>query len=567
MKNIFLILSSSFYFSAIAQGPALQWAKSFGGANGEQGQSIAIDALGNAYVTGSFAGVIDFDPGPAIFNLTANGNVDIFVSKLDAQGNFIWAKNFGGSGAHGDGYSVVTDASANIYITGYFNGTMDFDPGAGTYTMSTPGTNGVYISKLDPSGNFVWAKSITGSPGELGNSLTVDLNGNVYTCGIFNGVTDFDPNAGTYTLNSVGSFDIYIQKLDASGNFVWVKSMGGPNSESAAAIKTDALGNIYTTGYFQTTVDFDPNAGTYTLMSAGLNDIFISKLDPSGNFIWAKGIGGINNDLGSCITVDAMNNVYFSGDFSETVDFDADAGTYTITSFGSNDIFISKLNSNGTFAWAKKMGGTLTDAGHSIKLDNSGNIYTTGHYSGTADLDPGAGTFTITSNGNNDVFFSKLDANGDFIWGGGMGGFSNDGGSALVLDGMGNIYSCGGFQETVDFELETGQYNLTSAGNLDVYIHKMSACCAGIEEIKNSHNELKIYPNPNNGKFSFITDSDISKIEIINMAGQKIYLNNIPNHGNDPYAEINLSDQPKGLYFYNIITKNNVILTGKISVH
>ncbi|MBC7865495.1 MAG: SBBP repeat-containing protein, partial [Bacteroidia bacterium] len=239
-----------------------------------------------------FAGTSDFDPGAGIVNLTSAGFDDIFILKLDANGNFIWAKQMGGA-QYDAAYGMTTDVAGNVYCTGYFKGTADFDPGAATYNLS-PGAGlcDAFISKTDSSGNFVWAKQIgggatTGSVNPFG--ITLDLGGNVYSTGQFAGQNDFDPGNGTYNLTSTGSgFDIYVSKLDVTGNFVWATKMGGTSIDCGRSLTIDALDNIYLTGRFAGTADFDPGAGTSNLISNGSDDIFVMKLSQS-----TTGIGPI----------------------------------------------------------------------------------------------------------------------------------------------------------------------------------------------------------------------------------------------------------------------------------
>ncbi|MBW6483696.1 MAG: T9SS type A sorting domain-containing protein [Vicingaceae bacterium] len=451
------------------------WAKSMRGINGGAGRSIAVDAAGNAYTTGAFTGTVDFDPGTGIFNLTSAGGGDIFVSKLDASGNFVWARNMGGTSiAHG--YGIALDAVGNVYTTGYFQGTVDFDPGAGTFNLTVAGNTDIFVSKLDASGNFVWAKNMGGVSNAYGYSIAVDVAGNIYTTGVFEGIADFDPGAGTVNLTSAGSRDIFVSKLDASGNFLWAKNMGGTDFDEGNSIAVDTAGNVYTTGYFYGTADFDPGAGIFNLTSTGGADIFTAKLDASGNFVWAKNMGGIGSDEGRNIAVDAAGNVYTTGGFlSSIADFDPGAGTVNLTSAGNYDIFVSKLDASGNFMWAKSMGGTNNDFGNSIAVDVAENVYTTGFFEGIADFDPGAGTVNLTSAGSFDVFVSKLDASGNFMWAKSMGGTVMDGVYGIALDTTRSVYTTGYFRGTADFDPGTGIFNLTSAsGDANIFVSKLS---------------------------------------------------------------------------------------------
>ncbi len=454
------------------------WGKQLGGTLSDYGNSVSVDGSGNIFIAGNFQGTADFDPGAGTFNLTSiNGSSDIFISKIDAFGNFVWAKQMQGN-AMDWAYSISVDGSGNVYSTGFFRESADFDPGAGVFNLKIFGTdNGLFISKLDASGNFVWAKSSGTSAVTYGKSVKVDLGGNVYTTGYFYGTVDFDPGAGVFNLISASAKtgDVFISKVDASGNFIWAKQLGGSSDDQAFSIVLDGSGNVYTCGYFSGVADFDPGAGTFNLTSAGSLDIFISKLDGSGNFVWAKQMGGTSDDRAYSMMLDGSGNIYITGLFYNSADFDPGAGTFNLTGSGSSDIFISKLDASGNFVWAKKMGGTLSDWASSIAVDGSSNVYTTGVFNNTADFDPGAAVFNLTSSGFDDVFVSKLDASGNFVWAKRWGGASWDQSRSIALDGSGNVYTTGSFQDTVDFDPGAATFNLTSFGGEDISICKLDA--------------------------------------------------------------------------------------------
>ena len=209
-----------------------EWAKSFGEINNDIGYSIAVDALGNVYTTGFFQGTVDFDPGTGISNLTSSGDEGIFVQKLDANGNFQWAKSLGGSSFSDNiGYSIALDTSNNVYITGEFNGN-------------------VFVQKMDTNGNILWEIFLESSLICIGFSIVVDTSGNVYTTGYFQGTVDFDPGTGISNLTAFGTRGIFVQKLDTNGNFLWAKSFGGNGYSEGKSIALDISGNVYTTGYF-----------------------------------------------------------------------------------------------------------------------------------------------------------------------------------------------------------------------------------------------------------------------------------------------------------------------------
>ncbi len=380
------------------------WVKTMGGIGGDFGYGITLDQNSNIYITGGFNDVVDFDPGVGNVTLTSNGDEDIFVCEYDPNGNLVWAKNLGGVYMD-EGHYISVDSDNNVYTTGYFDILGDFDPSGATYNLYGQSCTNLFVSKLSGSGNFIWAKNVSGPTD--GYALELDGNGGLFVTGIFWGSLDFDMNAGTSMLTSVGNYDCFIIKMDINGNFTWGKSYGGPGLDNSGAIALDTAGNIYTTGYFIDSVDFNPGAGSFQ-MTAGNYDAYLLKLDASGNFLMAKQITGFNAERGYSVDLDAAGNIYITGDFIGTADFDTGPGSFTISStWSANSIFVTRLDPSGNLDWAVQLGGN--GIGHCIKLDNADNIYTTGFfYYQTADFDPGTGVFNMTAIGVNDAFVHKM---------------------------------------------------------------------------------------------------------------------------------------------------------------
>ena len=425
-------------------------------------KSIVKDGSGNLYVTGYFAGTVDFDPGSSTANLTSAGGNDIFLAKYDASGNYVWARGMGGTGAD-QGNFLALDLSGNLVVTGSFNVTADFDPGSGTSNLTSAGSYDIFIAKYNSSGDFVWAKGMGGTDADVGNSFAIDGSGNVVLTGYFNSTSDFDPGSGTSNLTSAGSSDIFIAKYNSSGDYVWAKAMGGTSADVGNSLALDVSGNLVVTGYFQVTADFDPGSGTSNLTSAGSSDIFIAKYNSSGDYVWAKGMGGTGNDQGYFLALDGSGNLVVTGYFNGTADFDPGSGTFNLTSAGGNDFYIAKYNSTGDYLWAKAMGGTGSDVGNSLALDGNSNVVVTGYFNGTnIDFDPSANTSTLTSAGGSDIFIAKYNSSGDYVWAIGMGGTGADQGNCLTLDGSSKLFVAGHFKATVDFDPNAGTTNLTS---------------------------------------------------------------------------------------------------------
>lgn len=552
MKSIYLGLIISLLSITIqAQEDNFEWAKSMGGTGTDYGYSITTDNFGNIYATGMFEGTVDFDPSEATYNLTSKGMFDIFIQKLDSDGNFIWAKSMGGPIGE-SGQSINTDPDGNIYVTGDFEDTVDFNPGIDIFNLISNGAGDIFILKLDSTGNFIWAKSIGGSYWDYGLSVAIDASNNLCLTGGFSTTVDFDPGEEIVNLTSNGLTDFFVMKLDDSGNLLWVESMGGIYGEQGRTILTDADENIYLTGFFKATVDFDPGESTYNITSHGGWDCFIQKLNSNGDFLWAKSMGGFSDDYGHCLSKDAADNLYITGFFEGSVDFDPGIGNYILSSNGSRDIYIQKLNSDGEFIWAKSLGGTSNDHAYSISSDSYGNVYITGAFRGIVDFDPSAEIYNLSSNGWDDIYIMMLDSDGDFVWAKSMGESSNDLGYSVTTGSPGYIYVTGNFAETVDFDPSASTLNLTSNGSLDIFVMKFGPVASSLEE-KILLTHISIYPNPNHGQISIDLGDllDVS-IKIFSTDGHLIYYKeNI----NASIHHFEFNEAP-GVYFIEVSTEN-----------
>jgi cysteine-rich repeat protein len=366
-----------------AQGQHL-WSRRFGGTGDDSVEDIAVDGAGNVLLTGYFQGTADFGGGP----LSSAGPGDIFAVKLDAQGQHLWSRRFGGTG-NDSGYGIAVDSADNVLLTGYFQGTADFGGGP----LSSAGNNDIFAVKLDAQGQHLSSRRFGGTSNDYGDDIAVDSAGNVLLTGYFQGTADF----GGGPLYSAGSTDIFAVKLDAQGQHLWSRRLGGTSDDFGAGIAVDSAGNLLLTGYFQGTADF----GGGPLYSAGSWDFFAAKLDTQGQHLWSRRFGGTSGDLSASIAVDSAGNVLLTGYFGGTVDF----GAGPLASAGSTDIFAVKLDPQGQHLWSRRLGGTSDDFGHGITVDSAGNVLLTGYFAGTVDF----GSGPLSSAGGYDVFAVKLD--------------------------------------------------------------------------------------------------------------------------------------------------------------
>jgi hypothetical protein len=397
-----------------------------------------------------------------------------------------FARQAGGTGDD-VGYSIAVDNSGNQYITGYFTGTADFDPGTGVFNLTSAGAEDIFILKLNASGALVWVRQIGGPGSDYGKGISVDGNGNVFIIGNFINTVDFDPSPATFNLTSNGgSRDVFVTKLDPSGNLVWVKQFGGPNPDNGNAITVDVNGNVYATGGFNGTVDFDPSAGTYQLTTQGLLDVFVCKLNNNGDFIWARRMGGSYYDEAFSIAIDKSGNVITTGRFQSSADFDPGPNTiWLVQKSSDSDVFLSKLDSSGNYVWAKQLSPAWDGNGnvysYGLTVDASGNIYTTGKFNGWIDFDPapgtypGPGTYLMQSVGDFSTYVWKVNSSGEFLWAKCFGGCLNAVGNSIALDNTGNLYIAGAFNYISDFDPGSGVYNVESYSGDDGYLIKLNS--------------------------------------------------------------------------------------------
>ena len=376
--------------------------------------AIKFDASGNLYTAGYFTGNnVDFDPDTSEFKLNdiGSGN-NAFLMKMDAAGRFLWVKSWdynrnagGANNTFEEGPAMALDGTGNIYCAGHFLGTVDFDPDTSSFKMTALQSDG-YISKLDASGNFLWAKKIvadtTQSKSVVVKSVSADASGNVFVGGHFIGTADFNPDSTVSYPLTAASQQGFIVKLDASGNFLWAKKMGKDaanpifNYNTTNSVLADGAGNVYVTGSFMEDVSF----GSVQLTSAGISDMFVAKLDASGNYLWAQSAGSFyDGEYGYRLALDGSGNLLVTGNYHSTVNF----GGTSISTNGDADIFILKLTPQGNLLWVKGFGGSeFYERIQSIAIHGN-DIYTAGRMIGTVNFDPN-GNYNLTAGSSNKYY-------------------------------------------------------------------------------------------------------------------------------------------------------------------
>lgn len=550
MKNIatLFLLLVALQQSVLSQ--SLVWANAMGGAYSDIAYAVTTDADGNVYTTGSFRLTVDFDPGVGVYELTAIGNTDIFVSKLNADGNFLWAVNMGGT-TSANGEAIAISMNGNCVITGNFSETVDFDPSAAVFNLTSVDGGDMFAAILDSAGSLVWAGAMGGEGSQYSGALAMDAMGNMVIAGFFGNSCDFDPNAGENIITTAES-SAFVVKLQADGTFMWARHIEGAAGSSVFCwdMALDSEDNILLAGAFIGTVDFNMGAGAFELTSAGNSDIYVCKLDANGDFLWAAGMGNGSADTAFGVDTDSDDNVHVTGNFIHTVDFDPGPEVYTVMSASTSDhdTFVWKLTAAGAFVWARGLGGDDNEFPTSIAVDATGKVCTVGGFDGACDFDPGVGVFELepASVTFYDIYISVLDANGDFVWAGSIGSTGNDRPEDVTVDAQGHLIVCGSFTLTVDMDPTASEYELT--GVYDAFVLKLDAIENDVAENTLTY-LVDVYPNPTRDFITLETTAPAkTPYTIADVKGRIVHTGNT----SGKITTVDLSLFENGVYFLQV---------------
>lgn len=425
---------------------AHRWSEAFGDSGDQFGEILVTDHTGNVVAGGSFGDSVDFGGGP----LTSPETIDIFVAKLDRDGEHLWSKRFGD-----EKEQYITDlaitAEDDIVMTGSFEGAIDF---TGEVLESALGTD-IFVAKLGAGGEPVWSKRFGDSNPQYGRSVAVDDLGYIILTGYFDG----DVNFGGATLTSAGDSDVFVAKLDPDGKHVWSHRFGAAGGQYGARVAADPDRNLILAGLFIGTLDI----GGAPLPSAGDVDIFVAKLDESGAPTWSLAFGSSGIDDCTDIAIDPAGNIVMIGTFTSPISF----GGPTLPWEGGTDIFVAKLSPKGEHLWSARFGDAGNQHVRGVALDPLGNILLIGDFQGELNF----GGPSLTSSTGTDIFVAKLDPEGAHWWSKRMGDANNQEGHGVATDSAGNVLTTGYFSGILDL----GGASLASNGlSPDIFIATFS---------------------------------------------------------------------------------------------
>lgn len=550
MKNLLLAFSMFVTCSASAQTLSLAFGTGTQGmgSNYEDASSITYDQENNIYITGYFASDTVVFGNDTLYN---SGGTDVFIVKYDMLLNELWAMAVGGTG-YDYGLGITCDSLDHLVVVGNFDSpsiTM------GTDTLVNRGVNtpDMFIARFDVNGNFIWARGEGGT--DWDNCAGVDMSpisGEIYVSGAYYNAPML---IGNDSFPNYGGYDMVLMKFDLNGNYVWGRYAYGNHNDLGNAVAFDASGAVYISGGFASDSLIFPGADTLVNAFGSMPDIFVAKYDPAGNFLWSRRAGSVDNDHSVSVDVGLNGDVYVAGHYhSASFVF----GNDTLMNMGMGDPFVLVYDANGNPLWGYSTGGMDNDFGYHVWIDNAGRSYFSGMFTSDS-ITFGSYTYYNGTPGNEDMFMVMFDNMGNVSAGLSGGGSGRDYINAAVSNVAG-IYVAGSFGTpslqfgantlvntdpsgvTSEAFVATSWLPLTLPGPWDVF-------------------ELRVFPNPSDGVYTFRSPQNISSVTVYNALGQKVAVNeNI----DAVLWTINLSDQPEGIYVYRVVDENGNVETGEL---
>jgi hypothetical protein len=445
--------------------PWLVYSTFLGGETFDYAKDIAVDSDGNVFVTGH-TGSGDFPTTTVAYDKTWNGGSnDVFVTKLNASGSALIYSTYIGGTADDRGYGIALDGDGYAYITGTTS-SSDFPVTVGVcYDSSFNGVRDVFVTKIGYWGNLLsYSTFLGGSDIEDGNAIAVDGSENAYVTG-FTSSTDFPSTAGAFDRTQGGGEDVFVSKINAAGTALSYSTfVGWTADEQGKGIALDRENCAYITG--KTTSTFFPIIGTSYDTNYNLGgDIFVSKLNSAGSgLLYSTFLGGSSEDDGKDIALDGSGNAYVVG-YSYSIDYPTAGSEYDHFHNGNRDVVVSKLNASGTaLSYSTFLGGSGSDWGEGIAVDQYGNAFITG-YTFSTDFPTTPGAYSNTRTGNSyDVIISCLSTDSpNLIFSTYLGGEFEDEGNGIAIDKGGCIYITG-YTTSSDFPTTPGAYDRTFQG-------------------------------------------------------------------------------------------------------
>lgn len=402
-----------------------------------------------------------------LFSTVAFGQTFDFAKHISATGQ-AWPTD------------VETDAQGNIYVCGFFYGTIDLDPGLGTDSHTSNGADDAFIAKYSPSGQFIWGLAFGSTGTDRCDALAVQQGvGDITVVGQFQGSVLFPGNMQLPSHNSGANIDGFAFTVNSFGQTIGMIRIGGDNGW---AMPTDVAYSVpdettfYVFGTYAGTINADGNGGTTNLTAGALKDCFIARYSTAFNLQWAKSVDGPNGDENSKrMYVKEFGQVYGVGDFDGITDFDPGTGTLNITPHGNQSAFVWKLDGNGDIMWARGFGSTTETRALDVVEAYNGDVVVVGGYEGEGDMDPSAAVSNLPYAAGEDGFINRLSSTGSYVASYQMAGASDNVVNSIAVNAIGNLLISGTFQTDVDTDPSITDAIYNCGSNLDGFIVEFDA--------------------------------------------------------------------------------------------
>jgi hypothetical protein len=412
------------------------WAAKIAGttSSSNRGQGVSADSGGNVFVCGYYGAALilynsDTTTGAS---LAFTGGNDAFLAKYSSAGSVVWAAQIAGTTTSIDqGLGVATDSGGNVFVCGYYGGTLTLYNTGGTTgaSLAFTGGNDAFLAKYSSAGSVLWAAQIAGTTTSIdqGQGVSADSSGNVFVTGYYQAALTLynsDTTTGA-SLAFTGGNDAFLAKYSSAGSVLWAAQIASTGVDQGQGVSADSSGNVFVTGYYTaaTLTLFNTGGGTgatLTAIGATFPDVFLAKYSSAGSVLWATRIGSTGGtDQGLGVSADSSGNVFMTGYYGGTLTLYNTGGTTgaSLAFTGSGDVFLAKYSSAGSVLWAARIASTTIssiDRGQGVSADSSGNVFVTGYYASNLTLCNTGGTVgaTLTGGSGSDLFLVKYSPTG-----------------------------------------------------------------------------------------------------------------------------------------------------------
>lgn len=431
--------------------PGSPWPKPLGGPDREYGQGLAADEQGNLYTAGRFEGVSAFDA----VRLTSAGQTDVFVARLDTAAHVTWAVAVGGAGAD-EGRAIAVAPAGDVYVTGTFTGTADFDPGPGRTELTSAGGTDAFLLRLSAKGDLVWARRFGGKLADAGLRVAAGRDA-VWVTGSFQGTLDAPaPLAGTA---SAGGSDAFLLAIGLDGVPLWARRIGGAKDDEGRGVAAGRNGEVWVAGSFAEAPSLGPDIGPLDFRSAGHADVFLLHFDAAGKLLWSGRLGGTGDDVCEGLAATVAGGAAVVGTFHGTADLDPGPNPLSVASHGGSDAFLARVDGTGRLLWAHGFGETGDDLGLAVTGDRFGSVYATG--------------FLARRHNDSMGWVAEYSDSGERAWSVGLQATGGLEALAVAVDGAGYTAVAGAFKGETKELREAGSPRVQGAGKMDAFVWRL----------------------------------------------------------------------------------------------